>query len=349
MIALILLSSSLAAAQTAAPAVEAAVSTSADAQTVSQIKDLFVSTTSETVRADIVGKLSHTAPATSEDIESLYDLFMRFPNAQLRASVMASLALVNPDSPQYEPLFMAFLRQPEPAAQLFGINGAFRIHSRVALPLIHAIAERKLVDSETPVANLMGDRRWNTQKEALSALAQMEGEKVLPLLRRKADESPQLGALLGHFFWKQTLPDLVAWSRSSNPAIQQKALYVAAANTEPEDARATRGQMLAILRNPKIDVDLRHKLALKVGWIATDDEVDALIREHDAAPDEPTREVWAVAVFVSRGSHKVPLLVRYAREAAKPSFRSGARIQLVDMFGEEKTKSMLGEDKDVKK
>jgi hypothetical protein len=196
--------------------------------------------------------------------------------------------------------------------------------------------------------NLMADRRWNTQYEALSALAQMEGVKALPLLRRKAEESSQIGYLLGLFFWKQTLPDLVKWTRSNKPATQRMALEAASAKIEPEDARATRAQMLAILRDPTVDIELRHKLAFKVGLSSTDDEVDALIREHDAAPDQPSREVWAVAVFISPGLRKTPLLVRYAREAAKPSFRSGARSQLVDMYGEEKTKSMLEEDKNVK-
>jgi len=343
---LVLTIAALSAAQT--PPADAA--DAAPAENVAEFKERLIAATNDPERSKAAEGLKRTAPKSAQDVAALFDLFSRFPNPDLRAIVMASLARIPPDSPQLEPMFLTYLKQPEPSSQLFGINGAFRLRSRLALPLIHQIAERKLSTGNPSTITVLKDRlEWNTQYEALSALAQWEGEKVLPLLRQKADESPDNAYLLGLFFWRQTLPDLASWIRSKDPLSQQKALAAASARIQPADARATREKMLALLRDATLDSELRHRLALKVGLSSTDDEVDALIREHDSAADETTRAVWATAVFVSRSPRAVPLLTRYARESPTESFRNGARAQLVEMLGEDKTKELLGESKDVKK
>ncbi len=336
---LLLLSAVLAVAQTPP---DASMST-APARTVTELKKDILGATGDAERGAAVDQLSRTAPVSAQDVSALFDLFSRYPNPQLRAKVMASLALIAQDSPELEPLFVTYLQQPEPAAQMFGINGAFRLHSRLALPLVRKIAERKITPDTSPMAVLHDRLIWSTQYEALSALSQWEPEKTLPLLRRQSQANPDLGYLLGLFYWRQTLPDLPKWIRSENPIDQQKALEAASAKIEPEDARATRERMLAMLGDATLDKELRRRLALKVGLSSTDDEVDALIRAHDAAPDETTREVWATAVFVSRSPHAVPLLVRYAKTAAKPSFRNGARAELVELVGQAKADELLGE------
>jgi hypothetical protein len=319
------------------------VSTSGGAApTVAELTDRVLSSTDENVRAKSLDELTRTTPISAQDVAALYDLFSRFPNPALRKSVMASLALIPPDSPQLEPLFVSYLKQPEPASQLFGINGAFRLRARQALPLIHKIAEQKL-DANSTVSVLRDRLSWNAKYEALSALAQWEGEKALPMLRRQSADGPQFAYLLGLFFWRQTLPDLPKWIRSPDAAVQQEALEAASAKIDPEEARATRAPMLAMLRDATLDTELRHRLALKVGLSSTDDEVDALIKEHDSAPDETTREIWAAAVFVSRSPRAVPLLVRYAKEGPKKNFREGARMELVELLGEPKTAALLDE------
>jgi hypothetical protein len=333
------LCAAFAAAQTTAPAL---TTQGGAAPTVSELADRVLSSTDEAVRARAVDEMSRTAPISAQDVAALYDIFSRFPNPSLRKSVMTSLALMPSDSPQLEPLFVMYLKQPEPSSQLFGINGAFRLRARQALPLIHKVAEQKLDANST--TSVMRDRLlWNAKYEALSALAQWEGQKALPLLRKQAARNPQLGYLLGLFFWRQTLPDLPKWMNSSDPAIQQEALEAASAKIEVEEARATREPMLKMMRDPELDTELRHRLALKVGLSSTDDEVDALIREHDAAPDDTSREVWAAAVFASRSQRAVPLLVKYAKNARKQTFRDGVRIELVDLVGEKKTAELLGE------
>jgi hypothetical protein len=345
MIASLLLCAALASAQ--APQ-SAAVTQGGAVPSVAELKERIISATDDTVRAKALDEMRRTAPITAQDVGALYDLFSRFPNPELRKAVMESLALIPRDSPQLEPIFVTYIRQPEPASQLFGINGAFRLRARQALPLIHKIAEQKL-DANSTTGMLRDRLAWNAQYEALSALAQWEGEKTLPLLRKQAMISPQVGYLLGLFFWRETLPDLPKWMRSPDPTSQQAALEAASAKIDPAEARLTREPMLAMLRDATLDTELRHKLALKVGLVSTGDEVDALIKEHDAAPDETSREVWATAVFVSRDSHAVPLLARYAKEGPKQSFRDGARAELVELLGETKTEDLLGDKKDVKK
>ncbi len=317
--------------------------------TVAELKQTLVSSTSDAARATALDQLSKTPPVSAQDVAALFDLFSRYPNPELRAKVMASLALIPPDSPELEPLFVTYLQQPEPASQLFGINGAFRLRSRLALPLVRKIAEREIKPNTSPTSVLLDRLAWDTQYEALSALAQWEGDKAFPLLRRKANQNPDIGYLLGRFFWRKTLPMLPKWIRSDDPIHQEKALEAAEAKIEPEDARATRAQMLKMLGDATLDKELRRRLALKVGLSSTDEEVDDLIRRHDAAPDEITREVWATAVFVSRSPHAVPLLVRYAKDSPKQSFRAGARAELVELVGEAKAKDLLGTENSLKK
>jgi hypothetical protein len=353
---LALIAAALAAAQAPAPQAPAPQVPAANAgpstppPSVSELTQQLIAATDDAGRTKAAELLKRTAPVSAQDVGALFDLFSRFPNPDLRAIVMSSLARIPPDSPQLEPIFVTYLKESEPSAQLFGINGAFRLRSRAALPLIHKIAERRLASANPSAITVLKDRlEWNTQYEALSALAQWEGEKILPLLRQKSDESPDDAYLLGLFFWRQTLPDLPKWIQSKDPRSQQKALAAASAKIEPADARATREPMLAMLRDAALDSELRHRLALKVGLSSTDDEIDALIREHDAARDDATRAVWATAVFVSRSPRAVPLLARYARESPTESFRNGARAELVELVGEDKTRELLGESKDVKK
>lgn len=316
---------------------------------VSLLKERFLGATLESDRVTLLTQITKTTPVSAQDVSALFDLFSRYPAPELRRGVMESLARLEPENPQLEPLFITYLQQSEPESQLFGINGAFRLRSRRALPLVRKIAERKFASSSVASINALSDRNaWWTQYEALSALAQWEGEKSLRLLRKKAKESPAVAGLLGRYFWRQTMPDLKKWALSTDPAEHERAIEAAEAPIEPADARATRDDMLALVRDPKTDDEVRHRLALKVGACSTDDEVDALIREHDKAADDKMRLVWAAAVFAAHSPHSVPLLARYARLSPDEPTRAGARVELVNLIGEDKTRALLGE-KEVKK
>jgi hypothetical protein len=88
---------------------------------------------------------------------------------------------------------------------------------------------------------------------------------------------------------------------------------------------------------------------MKVGACSNDAEVAALIAEHDAAKDAKMRLLLMAAISYSRSPKAVPLLVRYARDSTDDILRRGARLELVDLVGEEQAKALLGEKKDFKK
>lgn len=313
---------------------------------VTVLKDQFIEALGAPERTQILDQLAKTAPSSGQDVANLFDLFSRFSDDYTRKSVMASLSLLAPGSPQLEPLFMTYLRQPEPEAQLFGINGAFRLRARAALPLIRDIAERKFSASSVTETTMMSERNaWWTQYEALSVLAQWEPEKSLSLLEKKSRESAKVGSLLGRYYWKQTLPKLRAWSESGELIASERAALAVAAPIELADARATRTQMLSLLRDPKVDAEIRHQLALKIGASSNDEEAEALVREHDAAQTTAERLLCVSAAFSSRSPKIIPLLVRYARQTDDDLMRKGAASQLTDMIGEAEARSLIDPEK----
>ncbi|MEK7233080.1 MAG: hypothetical protein AAB268_04650 [Elusimicrobiota bacterium] len=316
------------------------------AASVTVLKDRFIEATNAAERTAALDQIARTAPVSGQDVAHLFDLFSRFSDTFTRNSVMTSLALIAPGSPQLEPLFLTYLRQPEPEAQLFGINGAFRLRSRAALPMIRAIAERKFGASSLTENNMMSERNsWWTQYEALSVLAQWEPQKSQSLLESKGRESAKVGTLLGRYYWKQTLPHLHDWSSSDDLIASERAALAVAAPIDFADARATRAQMLALLRNPKTDAEIRHHLALKIGVSSTDEEAAALVLEHDSSKDDAERLFWAAAVFSTRSPKIIPLLVRYARQTGDDTLRKGATAQLIDMIGDTEARSLIDPEK----
>jgi hypothetical protein len=329
-----------------ARAAEAPPAAPIPATSVTVLKDRFIEAMNAAERTKVLDQIAKTAPVSGQDVAHLFDLFSRFTDTYTRDSVMASLSRIAPGSPQLEPIFMNYLRQPEPEAQLFGVNGAFRLRARAALPMIRAIAGRKFAASAVTENNVMTERNsWWTQYEALSALAQWEPEKSLSLLESKGQESAKVGALLGRYYWKQTLPKLRAWSSSGDLIASERAALAVAAPIDLADARATRVQMLALLRDPKVDAEIRHHMALKIGVSSTDEEAAALMSEHDAVKTDAERLFWATAAFSARSPRIIPLLVRYARQTSDEPMRKGATAQLIDMVGEAEARSLIDTEK----
>lgn len=306
------------------------------AASVAEIKESYQESVKPAEKSALLTRLAAGVPRTGRDVAALFDMFSRFPDARVRAAVMESLSRIPPDNPALEPLFLNYLKQPEPEARIFGINGAFRLRIPSALPVIREIAEAKFAASDVSETLVLTERNaWWTQYEALSVLAQWEKDKAHALVRRKAEESPAVGRLLGRWYWAKTLPELKAWSSSPEPAPRERARQAYTAPIEPADARATRAEMLALLRDKTAERSLRHALALKIGGTSTDEEAAALAAEHDAEKDPEERLYWAAAAFASRSPRVVELLVRYAKEGAEPRLREGARLQLEDMLGPE--------------
>ncbi len=348
---LALVASSARAAAPAPPAAVAPIRSTATAASpmaaasVSVLSERFLETSKDSEKTAVLKLIAKTAPVSGQDVSNLFDLFSRYSDPFTRASIMESLGRLGTGNPQLEPLFMTYLRQPEPDAQLFGINGAFRLRARAALPLIKAIAERKFTAREVTETNMSERNAWWAQYEALSVLAQWEGDKVYPLIASKGLESAKVGNLLGRFYWKQTLPQLKAWSSSGDLIASERAALAVAAPIDLAEARATRNQMIELLRDPKADAEIRHQIALKVGLSSNDEEAAALVKEHDAAPSDNDRLYWATAAFITRSVKVVPLLARYAVQTKDETMQKGATAQLKDMLGDAEAQALIDLEK----
>jgi len=289
----------------------------------------FVEATDEPTRRSVLELLARTPPETNRDVESIFDLFMRFTEPPVRKAVMSSLRLMDPGSQRLETTFISYLELPENEAKIFGINGALRLRSRRALPLIEKLAQQRFSHKSPGETPVLADRNtWWAQFEALSALAQWQGAEVLPLLRRKADEAPAVARLLGLYLWPQALPDIVKWASASGPAAAEKAHEAFNADVPQADLRATRARLVGLMNDPRSKRELRHQAALKVGLCSTPEEVDALLAQEAAAANPETRLMLRAALFATRNPRTVAWLKKLAADDPEAKTRLGALIQL---------------------
>ncbi len=323
MIRLVLLTASLASAQTADTA----------PKTVAELHEDYLQTVGESAKQEILARIAQTPPVTTRDVQRLLDLFTRFPEPSTRRSVMDSLHRLKRDSPHLEPYFLGLLAQPEAEEVLFGINGALVLRATEALPKIHEIAKRPFPSRDTEDLMLISERnQWWLVYEALSALAQWDGPAALPVLKKKTGESPAVARLMGMYLWKDSLPQFVKWASSRNEKDREKAKQGLSAEADPRQLLETRGEMLRIVRDPKAAPELRHLLAVKSGIAATEEDVGQLLGEHEASKDEGLRLYLAAALYASRSPQTVPLLTHFVRTHPNPLTRAGTLTQLRDML-----------------
>ena len=331
----------LLAAAVLAPAASAQMTAPVAPPSVRELRDAFVESVETDKKRQALARLAQTPPQSLGDVEALYDLFMRFPDETVRAATLDSLNRLTPAAQAAEPLVLRYIAQEEPESKLFGIKAAVKLHSTAAVPSIRKIAQRKFAQARADEAARPSDRNaWWTQYEALAALAQLEGEKALPLLEKKAKEAPPVARLMAMYLWPRSLPKVAAWSGAG---AREQAMAAAALDAPiPLSAlRATREKMLALVRDPKAPPELRHQLALRVGTSSTPEEVGALVKEQDAAADPALKRLLAAAIFASRDSQAAPLLLKYAKEDPQPGVRAGARLQLRDLLPPAEYRSLL--------
>lgn len=293
-------------------------------------------------RVQALEEMSRATPKTTRDVQALFDLFSRFPTAQVRAAVMGSVSRIDPRSVgTLENAFMEYLREPEPESVLFGINGALRLRSSLALPIIHDIAKKSFQHKNPQDALVLSERNaWWTQYEALSALAQWEGVKVYALLKARSEQAPQVARIMGTFLWEKTLPQALSWA-GGGATPRERGMQALKAPADVSSLRQTRPTLLAKVLDTKSDRDVRHELALKLGLCSTPEEIAGLLTEYDTAKDPDTRLMLSAALFTSRSPQVIPLLRRHVREAPEARTRMGALIQLIDMLGPEQARAEL--------
>jgi len=293
-----------------------------------ELHDQFIESIDENQRSAALEALASNPPATTRDVQSLFDLFMRFPQAKVRDAVLASIRLLDPASSGLESAFIEYLKLPENEAKFFGIDGALRLRSLRALPLITEIAQRRFSVKSPGEAPILSDKNeWWTQYEALSALAQWQGPQALPLLRRKTDEAPAVARLMALYLWKESLPDIVKWA-GAGAADSEKAQTALAVDIPLPALRATRAEMLRLVLDRRSDRELRHQLAIKVGFASTPEEVDALLTQMQSARDTETKLMLSAALFASRSPRTIPWLKQLLTDAPDPKTRIGALTQL---------------------
>ncbi|MDD5656406.1 MAG: hypothetical protein PHF00_04030, partial [Elusimicrobia bacterium] len=221
------------------------------------------------------------------------------------------------------------------------MTGLLRLKSPRALPLITAVAQRSFKSKSPGEAALMSDRNeWWAVYEALATLAQWEGAKALPLLRRKTGEAPAVARIMAGFFWKDCLPEFAAWAAGGRSA-REKAAEALSASVPLEGLRAARPKMFELINDPKAPRELRHQLALKLGFCAEDADVERLLSEERAARAPETRLMLSAALFASRNPLTVPWLKATAGGHAEPKTRMGAMVQLGSMLPPEEIRPLL--------
>src|ERR1044071_864600 len=123
-----------------------------------ELHDQFVESVDEAKKLKLLAQLGRTPASTTRDVQSLFDLFMRFPDTQVRDAALSSLSMTNFQSPDLDVLLVHYLTQPEAEAKIFAIKGAVRCRDSRALPLIRDIAEKKFSFKSAGDADLMSDK-----------------------------------------------------------------------------------------------------------------------------------------------------------------------------------------------
>jgi len=292
-----------------------------------ELHERFIEALDDDKRRAALNQISRTLPQSTQDVQWLYDLFIRFPQDQVRQAVLASLRRLDESNVSLESAFIQYLKLPENEAKVFGITGATRLRSARALPLITEIARQHFAVKSPGETPILSDRNaWWAQYEALSSLAQLQGAATLPLLKRKSEESPAVARLLGLHLWKESLPQIAKWAASKK--FSEQAHEALTSDVPLADLRATRPEMLRLVRDPKSDRELRHLLALKVGFCSSAEEINGLLAEEDAATDPETKLMLSAALFASRSPRTIPWLKALAAGSNDPRTRMGALTQL---------------------
>lgn len=321
-----------AAAQAPPAPVELDLRGPAPAAGIGRLHALFIEAVEMESRREILKELSQTAPATPQEVQWLYDLFARFPTAEVRGAVMISLYRTDPGARHLDKVFLEYLEDKEAESILWGINGALVLRTQEALPMIRKVARRRLPAGDPSEIMFVSERNeWWTIYEALSALARWEGEKAFDLLKGRAKDSPKTAKILGERLWEKSLPLFIKWSSSRNENSRRAAIEGLSADADSDALRRTRPRMLEVLRDRRSESELRHLLAVQIGRSSTDAEVEGLLREREGLPEQEDKLLWAAALFASRNPRTVPLLKEFARNDPDPFKRAKALWQLKDM------------------
>jgi hypothetical protein len=305
---------------------------------VAGLQQSYVESVDDSRRAEVLEALAKTAPVSRRDLSDLFDLFMRFEAT--RNAVVKSLNLMDPKSQALESTFVEDLMSDDPDAQFFGLTGIVRLNDRHALPLILKITDRPMPLRDPRYTPYISKRKqWWLEYNALSVVAQWQGEQSLSLLKSRTLESPQVADIMAGYLWKDSLPYFEKWiAKSKTSEIAEEGLN---APVPRDDLRQTRPDLMKILRDPKANTELRHLIALKIGFSSTEEEIGALLGEYDAAKNPTTKLMLEAALFASRSRQVIPLLTQTVKENVNAATRIGALVELKGLLKKDDYKPIL--------
>ncbi|MDE2291696.1 MAG: hypothetical protein KGL53_06405, partial [Elusimicrobia bacterium] len=207
----------------------------------------WISAVREKDRLNILQHLETTGPLTMDDLRWELDLYGRDDQAA-RAAVIASVARLGPSDAALAPFFEALLQDPDPVLQGFGLLGADRLRSPASHELVLKICRRRFkrpaatVNMPPTDANL-----WFVEYNALTVLADWDGEKALPLLEQRAKEAPAVAATMAAHLWKAGLPTFLKWSDGGSRSDQELAEQAWNAPAPADQLRATKDALWKVL------------------------------------------------------------------------------------------------------
>src|SRR5436309_1127799 len=73
---------------------------------VGQLHEQFIESSDEAEKAKILSRLTRTPPESAREVQALFDLFMRFPQTDVRDAALNSLALTEFQDPSLDVLFV---------------------------------------------------------------------------------------------------------------------------------------------------------------------------------------------------------------------------------------------------
>jgi hypothetical protein len=325
----------------AAPPQETIEDKVAQAGSISSLRLLFQESYKPEEKVKILEAIAARRARTGADLRALMSLFMTTDRSAQAASETSVRRLEKPQDSAFAPFFLALLEEEDPRLRMFSLIGIDRLRPEEALPVLHTVAKQKF---EIPKPSLRTAPRpaneWTFHYEALGLLASWEGEKVLPLLHKRAEEAPTVAELASNYLWAENLPQLLKWSKAKRGDDRLRADAAWGADAPVESLRKTKAELWKTVENRRFDEQIRRHAARKLGFAADDADVDRLLKRRETS-SKRERLLWETAIFASRNEKAVPLLRTYALEHENSDSRAAALSQLSGMLSPEEYRKLL--------
>ncbi|PCI37284.1 MAG: hypothetical protein COB53_07025 [Elusimicrobia bacterium] len=293
-------------------------------------------------QALILERVSKKRIRSFRDIHSLLSFFVR-EDLNARRAAERSLNRLSPDQDgAFSSVFVDLLDDEQPILRLFGLIGVERLRPQEALEILYEEA-KKPFDIHTPSLAIAPTPAINFRIKflTLEILADWEGKKVLKLINKRSKEAPSVAKLSATYFWKENLPTLMKWSRSRKREDLIRADFGWQASPLIEDLKATRETLWEVLNSQRYDQEIRHRAAIKLGLVASKDDVSNLLKLRQEEKKKKIRLLYETALFASQDPRIIPILRDHIMKNPNPDARAGALTQLSQFVEPDEYRKLL--------